>query len=63
MAYYDNLTIYHFPDINECNGTNGCTQLCVNQPGSFECACYPGYELVSQTQCRGMWMSYFESDL
>ncbi|XP_064385332.1 uncharacterized protein LOC135334155 isoform X5 [Halichondria panicea] len=39
-------------DINECNGTHGCAQLCVNEPGSFECACYPGYELVSQAECR-----------
>ncbi|XP_064385849.1 mucin-like protein [Halichondria panicea] len=38
-------------DIDECNGIHGCAQLCVNQPGSFECTCYPGYELVSQTQC------------
>ncbi len=43
-------------DINECNGIHGCAQLCVNQPGSFECACYPGYKLVSQTECRGKWM-------
>ncbi|KAM7538217.1 hypothetical protein Aperf_G00000076045 [Anoplocephala perfoliata] len=32
-------------DIDECaEGTHDCEQKCVNNHGSFECACYDGYE-------------------
>ncbi|VDK38961.1 unnamed protein product [Taenia asiatica] len=31
-------------DVNECReGLHNCEQLCVNNHGSFECACYEGY--------------------
>ncbi|PIO69604.1 EGF-like domain protein [Teladorsagia circumcincta] len=31
-------------DINECSvGNAGCSQLCVNLPGSYECQCKSGY--------------------
>ncbi|VDK69664.1 unnamed protein product, partial [Cylicostephanus goldi] len=31
-------------DINECSvGNGGCSQLCINLPGSFECQCKTGY--------------------
>ncbi|KIH49108.1 EGF-like domain protein, partial [Ancylostoma duodenale] len=34
----------HLNNINECSvGNGGCSQLCVNLPGSFECQCKPGY--------------------
>ncbi|KAK7500671.1 hypothetical protein BaRGS_00008246, partial [Batillaria attramentaria] len=33
-------------DINECSFSNGgCDHECQNSPGSFTCACRPGYEL------------------
>ena len=33
-------------DINECNIENGgCTQNCINTPGSFACECTPEYQL------------------
>ncbi|XP_020839751.1 matrilin-4 [Phascolarctos cinereus] len=28
------------------DGTHGCQQLCVSTPGSFHCACNPGYRLA-----------------
>ncbi|VDL66068.1 unnamed protein product [Nippostrongylus brasiliensis] len=33
-------------DINECSvGNAGCSQLCVNLPGSYECQCKTGYTM------------------
>ena len=32
-------------DIKECED-NACDQLCTNMHGSFDCSCYPGYEVV-----------------
>ncbi|KAL3875697.1 hypothetical protein ACJMK2_033625, partial [Sinanodonta woodiana] len=32
--------------VNECNTNNGsCNQICINSPGSYQCQCYPGYDL------------------
>jgi len=40
-------------DINECSEkTDLCEEICINTPGSFQCACPPGYELdKSGYQC------------
>lgn len=45
-------------DINECQSSNGgCSQVCVNQPGSYQCSCNSGYTLdgngrtCSRIQC------------
>ena len=36
---------YKSIDVNECeSGTSGCSQLCSNTVGSFECSCNDGYE-------------------
>ena len=41
-------------DINECNGTTPCDQLCMNTVGSYECGCSSGYELQQDGQtCEG----------
>ena len=32
-------------DIDECSGSHGCEQECVNSPGSFVCSCHHGYSL------------------
>ena len=33
-------------DINECRDNNdGCSQICTNTEGSFECSCRDGYVL------------------
>ncbi len=32
-------------DVDECyTGRHGCEHICINKRGSFECACYEGYE-------------------
>ena len=45
-------------DINECIPSNGgCGQVCINQPGSYQCSCNSGYTLngngrtCSRIQC------------
>ena len=42
--------IYFFTthaDVDECvEDTDGCSQICTNTPGSFECSCDPGYVLA-----------------
>ena len=43
-------------DTNECEHDNmhECDQRCVNQPGSFFCACYQGYSVAPNgTTCVG----------
>jgi hypothetical protein len=40
-------------DVDECNGTSICQQVCINTPGSFECGCEQGYELSGTTDCIG----------
>ena len=41
-------------DVDECNGTSICMQVCINTPGSFECGCEQGYELSGTTDCIGI---------
>ncbi len=42
-------------DINECQNLNGgCSQVCVNRVGSFQCRCRDGYTLnVDNRTCDG----------
>ena len=44
-----------FSDIDECASDNGgCGQVCMNKPGSFECACNDGYVLSDDKKtCEG----------
>ena len=36
----------HFKDIDECDDNEHvCDHFCVNTPGSWRCACDPGYEI------------------
>ena len=42
-------------DINECAVNNGgCTQICENLPGFFQCKCIRGFELQEDGKtCTG----------
>ena len=55
------LVLLHFSDINECtDGSSGCSQKCINIPGSFICDCHKGYQLsIDQKTCEGkkVWCS------
>lgn len=30
-------------DVDECEGPDACSHLCINSPGSYHCDCHPGY--------------------
>jgi hypothetical protein len=39
-------TLCLFSDVNECLDGNGdCEHECINEPGSYRCACKPGFTL------------------
>ena len=48
---------FHLLDVNECSNKNaGCSQSCVNTPGSYHCACKIGYTLAADKKtCNGMY--------
>ena len=50
-------------DIDECTDNNGgCSQICTNFPGSFECECHDGYHFLenSTSHCTGMILNYIK---
>ena len=49
-------------DIDECLSYNGgCTQLCMNTPGSRECSCSEGYILqLDGITCQGIAILQFQ---
>lgn len=43
-------------NVNECLINNGgCSQLCVDLPHTFRCACKPGYKLINNNTCDGTY--------
>ena len=47
-------SIYIVTDVNECeSGTHLCSQLCLNNLGSYDCDCYTGYKRIGLTDCEG----------
>lgn len=44
-----------YTDVNECNTDNGgCDQVCINNEGSYRCACLQGYTYNEDTgKCIG----------
>ena len=51
------IYIYHHYNIDILNcmiNDHNCSQLCVEVEGSFNCSCYPGYELQqNRVTCTG----------
>ena len=45
-------------DIPNCAiNDHNCSQICVEVEGSFNCSCYPGYELQDdEATCTGSWI-------
>ena len=55
---YITETIY-FTDIDECiEGDEHCNQICVNTLGSYYCSCEPGFQLIDNTECEGIYYNY-----
>ena len=55
IYYSDGLTtmLYAYcTDINECNNSFPCDQICTNTIGSFECSCESGYSMEGNL-CTG----------
>ena len=57
--FFKFLSLYYIvynPDINECDDNNGgCSQICTNTEGSYECSCTNGYVLNSDRHnCSGI---------
>ena len=52
----------YISDIDECTSINGgCEDMCINNPGSFDCACGNGYELdTGNTTCKGKFTTYVQ---
>ena len=45
-------------DVDECNVTNTCDQICINKPGSYYCECKDGHRKVNKTHCQGITNIY-----
>ena len=44
--YFFSIVIFFIVDIDECaTDAHNCSQICMNELGTFHCACNPGYEL------------------
>ena len=52
---YKKIILNICTDINECASYNGgCSQSCINTPGSYTCSCSSGYILdVDGHNCTG----------
>ena len=52
-----NLELYQLIiDNDECvMGTDTCDQVCINEPGSYNCSCNTGYSLKENgISCKGI---------
>ena len=49
------MSTLSYSDVNECEIVNGgCSHLCLNKPGTYECSCFDGYQLDSDKgKCTG----------
>ena len=60
------LVLIHFDialDVKECDiGNGGCSQVCVEEEGSFSCKCKPGYVLQIDNQtCSGECQTHYQT--
>ena len=60
LLYIDWLFYVVKTDQNECDqGNGGCSDICSNTEGSFECSCNVGYQLAEDNlTCIGLFTFY-----
>lgn len=51
-----NRVILKFVDVNECEIEGSCSQICINEKGTYKCECEPGYlrDPQDHTRCKAM---------
>lgn len=51
-----NIYIFCFIDVNECEIEGSCSQICINEKGTYKCECEPGYlrDPQDHTRCKAM---------
>jgi len=58
--YLGTKTVLFLLDIDECKSSSltNCEQICVNNEGSYLCACFDGYQLNStdRMSCYGTFI-------
>lgn len=51
------VPLFHHTDIDECANGDTCSQICVNQVGSYKCECAEGYQVDPATKaCKAIGM-------
>lgn len=47
---------FFFLDVNECEIEGSCSQICINEKGTYKCECEPGYlrDPQDHTRCKAM---------
>lgn len=47
-------TIPPFSDVDECADPGACSQMCINEKGTFKCECHAGYarDPRDRTRCK-----------
>lgn len=48
--------VYFLVDVNECEIEGSCSQICINEKGTYKCECEPGYlrDPQDHTRCKAM---------
>jgi len=51
-----NRAILKFLDVNECEIEGSCSQICINEKGTYKCECEQGYlrDPQDHTRCKAM---------
>lgn len=44
------IFVHYLSDIDECANVDTCSQICINQIGSYKCQCEEGYQVDPATK-------------
>lgn len=53
-SFHKPSTQLDFPDVDECSDPGACSQMCINEKGTFKCECHAGYarDPRDRTRCK-----------